>query len=201
MTHNYSHDNRGPGLWDDTDNDNITYAYNRVENNWVGIFHEISYRASIHDNVVRGNSSSNTYLYDNCRWLWCADIQIAASGGINGGLVDIYNNYIVPNWNGVRNGKAVSLIQQNRTDCSRAPACYVQNVTVHDNLIDLSNGNAQHGAVTDTGDNSIFTSRNNTFDRNTYILSTNTSPFNWNNQTGNSTFWRGFGLDVNGTFR
>lgn len=56
---NWVHDNDGPGLWTDIENDQTAFVGNRVERNGrSGILHEISYRAVIHDNVVRDNGRS-----------------------------------------------------------------------------------------------------------------------------------------------
>ena len=53
---NFSHHNHGPGLWTDIDNHDCLYEGNRVEDNdWRGIFHEISYACVIRNNVVRNN--------------------------------------------------------------------------------------------------------------------------------------------------
>ncbi|MBN9491266.1 MAG: hypothetical protein J0H44_28870, partial [Alphaproteobacteria bacterium] len=95
------------------------------------------------------------------------------------------------------------LIQQNRGNGDKyGPAPWiVRNVNVHNNVIDLSNGGGT-GAVQDVDDNGIFTSRNNRFDHNTYILDSNNSyPFSWNNKWGDVSFWKSFGLDLNGTFK
>jgi hypothetical protein len=194
ITHNYSHDNHGPGLWDDYDNINITYAYNRVENNWGGgIFHEIGYNASIHDNVTKNNA--NTKYCPG--WLWCSNIQIAASGGVNGGMVEIFNNTVESN--GSQNGNGIGLIQQNRGTGAYG-AWLVQNVYVHHNNVTLSGGGG-NGGVEDVNDTAIFTSRNNRFDYNTYTLGTNTSSFEWMDRDGNKSVWQGFGLDMHGVFQ
>ena len=54
------HDNDGPGLWCDIECRNVVYENNLVENNQhIGIFHEISFKAVIRNNVVRHNGSGN----------------------------------------------------------------------------------------------------------------------------------------------
>ncbi|MFI5583996.1 right-handed parallel beta-helix repeat-containing protein [Amycolatopsis sp. NPDC051758] len=53
---NWIHDNRGPGLWADTNNNNFLVEDNVIENNDdVGIFYEISYNAAIRGNELRRN--------------------------------------------------------------------------------------------------------------------------------------------------
>ena len=205
VSYNYTHDNHGPGLWDDWNNQNITYAFNRIEKNTTaGIHHEIGYNASIHDNVLIGNGTGGpSNKGQGCgSWLWCSAISIAASGGVGGGQVEIYNNTITAS----AKGNAIGLIQQNRSIASNeagAPslgAWQVQNVWAHDNTIDLSKG-GNIGGVQDLNNNAIFTSHNNRFDRNHYILGTNTkSPFWWSNKEGNKAFWQSQGMDLNGTF-
>lgn len=58
---NWVHGNEGNGLWTDIDNLRTLYDANLVEDNTgIGIFHEISYRAVIRDNIVRRNGSRST---------------------------------------------------------------------------------------------------------------------------------------------
>ena len=53
---NWIHDNRGPGLWADTNNNDFLVEDNVIENNDdVGIFYEISYNAAIRGNELRRN--------------------------------------------------------------------------------------------------------------------------------------------------
>jgi hypothetical protein len=204
VSYNYSHDNHGPGFWDDFDNNNITYSFNRSENNsMMGIFHEIGYNASIHDNVILNNGNNSTKNDPKCTWLWCNAILISASGGVSPGLVEIYNNTIVtPS----AFGNAVGLVQQNRTgQKGQEPSLgpwLVQNVYVHDNTIDLSKGGGM-GGVTDENNTLLYnaTLRNIKFDKNHYTLGTNKSPFWWNNKTNNAAAWQKLGFDVNGTFQ
>ncbi len=187
VTHNYSHDNHGNGMWDDTNNTDIVYAFNRVENNTrAGIMHEIGYNASIHDNLIRGNGSTDFA----CSWLGCGGVVLQNSGGVNG-TIEVFNNTIVAG----AGSTGIGLIEQGRGSGSLGPYI-VQNVWAHDNTIDLSNGNS--GGVEDTGDTAIFTSRNNRFDFNIYTVGN--GEFWWNNGSGGKAFWQGFGLDPNGVF-
>ncbi len=71
---NHVHDNNGTGLWCDIDCRNVVYEDNLVENNqYIGIFHEISFKAVIRNNVLRYNGRGHR------GWFWGADITIAAS--------------------------------------------------------------------------------------------------------------------------
>ena len=198
MQYNYSHDNWGPGLWSDYNNIWTVYRYNKIENNGrAGIQHEISYNATIIGNVLQNDGLEGGRY---CNWLWCSEIQIQNSGGVEGGryagTIEISGNTVKPN----QHGKGIALLQQNRGNGDKYGPRLVQNVFVHDNTIDLSEG-AVTGAVQDGGGNSIFDGRNNRFDHNTYILREHSSPFTWNNKWGNASFWQSFGLDLNGTFR
>ena len=183
VRNNYVHDNHGPGLWTDIDNINTLYEGNRVENNTqMGIFHEISYKATIRNNTVKGNG-----LNDPDGWLWGAGILIAASPD-----VEVYGNTVVGNYNGI------TAIQQNRGSGAYG-ARIVQNLYVHDNTVDMTRGGVT-GAAQDVGDNAIFTSRNNRFANNRYTLGSNARPFNWMNQSVSESQWKGYGQDANGTF-
>ena len=199
FSYNYSHDNHGPGIWSDINNQNITYSFNRIENNYSsGIFHEISYNASIHDNVILNNGKQQG-TNPPCTWLWCAGVLIAESGGVAGGSVEIYNNTIAP---GSQYGNAIGLVQQSRGSGTLG-AYLVQNVWVHDNTIDLSKG-GNVGGVQDNDSKAMFSSSgNNRFDRNHYIgLVTTATPwqFWWHNTGGGKAFWQSQGMDLNGTF-
>jgi len=196
MQYNYSHDNWGPGLWTDIDNMNTTYQYNLVENNMTGIQHEISYNAYIAYNVTYHNG-----LPGYCPgWLWCSEIEISASGGINQGQIEIVGNSVasiaVGN-NYANGGNGISLIQQNRGSGAYG-AWITQNVYVHNNTIDLSSGGAM-GIVQDENDNSIFTSRNNLYDYNTYILGSNVYSFTYMNGWLTFSGWQSYGMDVHST--
>lgn len=194
VSHNYVHDNHGPGLWDDFNNNNTTYSYNRIEDNLaMGIHHEIGYNASIINNWVEGNGIPNDLWAQG--WLWNAQIDVAASGGTK---TVIANNYVKSS----ATGNGIALIQQDRTNSDADMGPWdVKNVNVHDNLIDLTLGGSV-GGVQDSGNNAIFNSRNNHFDYNHYMLAQNAnSSFWWNNNEGGTTFWHNQGMDLNGTFQ
>ena len=53
---NWVHDNIGNGIWSDGNVHDVTYENNLVQDNTgIGIFHEISWDATIRNNVVRNN--------------------------------------------------------------------------------------------------------------------------------------------------
>lgn len=141
---NYSHDNHGPGLWDDYNNINVLYEGNLVEDNYgPGIFHEIGYAAVIRNNEVRGNG------FGHAAWLWGAGIVIASSTD-----TEVYGNIVEGNFNGI------SLVEQDRNesvDWTDDPAEVVtwrtERNVVHGNLV-IDSGLS--GAVADNGWTEVF---------------------------------------------
>lgn len=176
VRNNWSHDNRGPGLWSDNDNINILYEGNRVEDNYAnGIFHEISYGGVIRNNIVRGNG------FGHDAWLWGAGILLASSQD-----VEVYGNEVVGNYNGI------TMVQQDRGSGAYGPYI-VRNNTVYDNRI-VNSGIS--GVAQDIGTSAIFNA-NNTFIRNDYVGS---SRWEWQNRRVSWDDWRGYGLDVDGSY-
>jgi parallel beta-helix repeat protein len=180
---NFVHHNYGPGLWTDINNINTITEGNTVEDNdMMGIFHEISYAAIIRNNIVRRNGLA----YPG--WLWGAGILVAASPN-----VEIYGNTLEGNADGI------GAIQQNRSGDAAAYGPHeISNLYVHDNVVTITQG--QSGLVQDIGDNSYFTSRNNRFEHNQYHLGSNPQYFEWMNGSRTELQWKGYGLDVTGTF-
>ena len=69
--------NVGAGIWCDTDCFRIDYADNFVAHNTaIGIFHEISFDATIHGNQLRWNGVADS------EWFWGADILLAGSRNV-----------------------------------------------------------------------------------------------------------------------
>ena len=190
LTHNFVHDNRGPGFWADGGNIDMTYEYNKIVGNWLGgIKHEISYDAVIQHNYVADNG------WRRKGWAWDAGIMIQSSGGNK--LIDVSQNEVVNNANGIT---VLDSGERDLEDPAPHGPHVVQNVWVHDNKITMMAGQMT-GAVEDRGRLDIFTSRNIRFDSNTYRLSSLTDPhFFWNDDDLDWTDWRsGTGThDVNG---
>jgi parallel beta-helix repeat protein len=173
---NFVHDNNGPGLWTDIDNVGTLYESNVVTgNSGAGIFHEISYSATIRDNLVRGNG------FRNRGWLWEAGIMVAASQG-----VEIHGNTLQGNYNGI------TLIQQDRGSGSLGPYL-LRDVSVEGNTVV---GSGRTGAVQDVGDPSVFTTRNITFESNHYK---DVGRFSWADASLAWSQWRGYGMDLTGS--
>jgi len=141
-------------VWFDISADNNEIDHNRVDNNANGgIFYEISFNATIHDNEVSGNGHGA-----GCGWLWNAGIGVASSGGVK-----VYANTLSNNCNGV--GET----QQNRGNSTisgpipSGTPYLLQNVDVHDNTVSSS---GKTGAVEDNGAN--LSTRNLTWENNSY---------------------------------
>jgi len=188
LTHNYVHDNRGPGLWDDGGNIDTAYEYNLIINNWgAGIQHEISYDATIANNQISGNGFR---LHKG--WAWDAGIQIQSSGGTR--LIDVAHNVVVGNYNGIT-------VVDSGDRAGNRPAPHgphiVQNVWVHGNTITGFAG--QTGAFEDRNDPAVFTTNHNRFDANLYYVGSLTGPrFSWANADMGWERWRGYGNDPHG---
>ena len=155
VSDNDVHDNNGPGLWTDINNINTTYERNTVHSNTShGIFHEISYKATIRHNRIIDNGRAEPLS----GW-GGAGIRVAGSPD-----VEIYGNILTGNTNGIM------LVQQRRSDSPSPHGPHeLDNISVHDN--DVSMTQNVTGMVNDTEDDGFY-SRNIRFDNNTYRLAT-----------------------------
>jgi parallel beta-helix repeat protein len=185
---NHVHDNRGLGLWCDIDCRNVIYEENVVENNqYSGIFHEISFNAVIRNNTVRTNGKGDR------GWFWGADITIAASQD-----VEVTGNIVTV----AEGGCGIMLIDQGR-DNGAGKKYRTRNNTVRANEMTFE-GAACAGGVSDTKPDdenfTIITDGNNWFDGNTYRVAQPEKParFVWGRDV---TDWAGFrrkGLERSG---
>jgi parallel beta-helix repeat protein len=168
---NYVHDNKGPGLWTDTDNVGTQYENNTVVNNLnEGIKHEVSFNAIIRNNTVEGNGNTPTV------WLWNAQIELQASSN-----VEVYGNTVEVSAGG---GNGIALINENR-GTGTLGAYVAANNNVHDNTITYLGTGGRSGIVDSTTGN---TAVGNRFDYNHYIL-----------QNGGKVHWDWFsGMDWKG---
>jgi parallel beta-helix repeat protein len=155
---NWVHDNIGNGIWSDGNVRDSLYANNLVENNTgSGIFHEISWDATIRDNVLRNNAYP--FIGHSC-W-WGSQIEVN-----NSQRVDISGNDVVAT-NGV-NG--ICVVNSTRSEPSPFPTALAQ-VSVHQNTIQVG-GPSATGCVGDRP------AANVSFDANSYVLS-DLSTHNW----------------------
>jgi parallel beta-helix repeat protein len=167
FSNNYVHDNIGVGLWSDIDCVHNTYTGNRLIHNWGGgIFYEISYGATIENNIAIDNGEWGQYTTE---WANYAQIEASASPDVT-----IRNNQVtVGKW-----GNGITVVQQNRGNGVLGPH-WAKNVVVENNTITyLYSNDATTGASQDTGKfyGSIL------FDRNTYHSpgGANDSHWRWN---------------------
>ena len=189
VRNNYSHDNYGPGLWTDIDNDGVLYEGNRVEDNYhAGIKHEISYSAVIRNNTLKRNGFGNPY-----------DVKGAGILIANSPNVEVYGNTLIGNKHGI------GAVQHDRYD---DPASWkslgefeLKNLFVHDNYIEMSSGQTGFFVASGPYGDKPLTSWNNRFVHNTYKVSGNAKPFRWGYDLITVDQWQSHGQDQDGTFR
>ena len=84
----------------------------------------------------------------------------------------------------------------------RGPNYMLQNFYVHDNTITQGSGTAAGIVKSSVWDNSVFSSWNNRFQNNTYVLSNSTvNAYTWVNGDANKSAWVGYGNDVTGVWK
>jgi hypothetical protein len=105
---NWVHDNRGPGLWGDTNNNDFLIEGNVIENNdSAAILYETSYNAVIRQNMVRGNNKvEGKDFADRGDNFPSATIYLSESGGepripARTDKIEIANNTLENNWSGI----------------------------------------------------------------------------------------------------
>jgi parallel beta-helix repeat protein len=184
VRNNNVHHNQCKGIWTDHMNLNTLIEANQVTaNRDAGIWHEASYNAIIRNNVSQGNGAAGS------GWLANSGIQVSNSPN-----VEIYGNTVTNNGNGIG-----VMYASGYPSSGPYGALIVQNLYVHDNTVTMSKGRT--GLVTNTGDKSIYTSRNNRFVHNTYYLvSSTTTYYMWNEIARTPAQWRAVPEDATGSF-
>jgi hypothetical protein len=185
---NHVHDNYGPGLWCDIDCRNVVYERNVVKGNqYSGIFHEISFKAVIRNNVLQNNG------WGDRGWFWGADITVAASQD-----VEVTGNTVFV----IAGGCGIMLIDQGRR--RRDGALYkTRDNTISGNEMTFEGAICAGGvsdARPDDENYTIIIDGNNRFDGNTYRVGRTSEPARlvWGNEV---TDWDGFrhkGLERSG---
>ncbi|MBD3391713.1 MAG: hypothetical protein GF418_06605, partial [Chitinivibrionales bacterium] len=155
VRNNYSHHNWGPGLWTDINNSNILYEGNVVDSNsHQGIFHEISFDATIRCNIIRDNGWADAVRV----WLWGGQIQLANSKNVEvyGNIIEVHEEY----------GNAITITCQNRGNSN----WYARDNYVHHNDVTFRATRGIMGVDTDwlSERPNFWTNANNHFDHNTY---------------------------------
>ncbi|MPZ79815.1 MAG: right-handed parallel beta-helix repeat-containing protein [Actinophytocola sp.] len=105
---NWVHDNRGAGLWADTNNNDFLIEHNVIEDNdGPAIMYEISYNAIIRDNTIRRNNMvEGKGFVDRGDNFPAATIYLSEAGGeprvkARTSKIDIYRNVLTDNWSGI----------------------------------------------------------------------------------------------------
>jgi parallel beta-helix repeat protein len=185
---NYSHDNHGPGLWTDINNINCLYEGNRVEDNdWRGIFHEVSYACVIRNNIVRRNGFA---IPGAMGVLDGAGIIISNSPN-----VEVYGNTVEDNRGGIAG------IESDRGSGNQG-AWNITNLYVHDNTVRQTDTHRAGGIVdSDPNADPYAVAANNRWANNTYIIGDGTR-WRWaNNADLSLSQWRSYGQDSGSNFR
>ncbi len=169
---NYFVDNFGDGIWLDLNNSNAdVYGNHSSGNQRFGVFVEISYRVSLHDNYIGANGDYGIFVNSSSQ-------------------VEVVNNLVTG---------GVVLAQQSRGEGTLGPHV-VEDSLVRGNVVDLSTGRQGVLSGADVGDG-VFTEQNNSFEGNIYHLpSRDAENFLWSNQSFTVQEWVGAGLDTNGEF-
>ena len=155
IQYNNVHNNHGPGLWTDIDNDYVLLEHNTTAHNVVaGIFIEISYNETVRYNYIANDGSDPR---GSSIW-WGAGILVNSSPN-----VQIYGNTVKDCMNGI------GAIQTARSSGAYGPYL-VKNLSVHGNAITQATGTAEGIVKASNYDNSVYTSWNNHFKDETYSL-------------------------------
>jgi hypothetical protein len=105
---NWVHDNRGTGLWADTNNNDFLIEDNLIESNdGVAIFYETSYNAVIRNNTIRRNNwVQGREFADRGDNFPAATVYLSEAGGepripARTDKIDVYGNIMEDNWSGI----------------------------------------------------------------------------------------------------
>jgi parallel beta-helix repeat protein len=187
VENNFVHHNWGNGIWFDVDNYNGVIRNNLVEDNeFSGIYIEISRRITVENNTV--NRNGRNYATDN--WRVVAGISVDTSSD-----VIVRGNTLINNGNSL-----TAVAQSNRSGEGRQ--WYLQRVVFDSNDATMDRGRV--GRVMDA------TARNNQsamadvkFTNNEYTVSGDAGWIwdNWESQKINWTQWRTLGQDLNGVLK
>lgn len=108
VRNNWVHDNRGTGLWADTNNNDFLIERNLIEDNdGTAIYYETSYNAVIRDNTIRRNNwVEGRGFADRADNFPVATIYVSEAGGeprirARTDKIEIYGNVLEDNWSGI----------------------------------------------------------------------------------------------------
>lgn len=191
VRNNHSHHNKGPGLWTDINNVGCLYEGNTVEDNdWRGIFHEISYDCVIRNNVVRRNGFNSPGTAGAVEG---AGILVSDSRN-----VEIYGNTVEGNRAGIMAIDA----DRSASHPSSLGEHNVVNLYVHNNTVTQSSGKLGGISDWDANHDPYAASENNRWVANTYIVGSADVRWRWTaNTDGDRVRWLGFGQDSGAVFK
>ncbi|WP_242483706.1 right-handed parallel beta-helix repeat-containing protein [Streptomyces sp. NE5-10] len=105
---NWVHDNRGAGLWADTNNNDFLFEDNLVEeNDGAALIYEISYNAVVRNNTIRRNNRvEGRAAADGGDAFPHAAVYVSESGGeprvpARTDRIEIHRNLLEDNWSGI----------------------------------------------------------------------------------------------------
>lgn len=105
---NWVHDNRGTGLWADTNNNDFLIENNVIEaNDGAALIYEISYNAIIRKNTIRRNNwVEGRKAADSGDSFPFATVYLSESGGeprikARTDKIEVYRNLLENNWSGI----------------------------------------------------------------------------------------------------
>jgi len=179
FVNNWVHSNRGPGIWFDIDNANVTIRSNLVENNErLGIFYEISYGPTrIYWNIVRNNNKVTT---DES-----AGIYISNSRD-----VEVFGNAVYGHRLAIR-------ARQNSRGTGMDGLYEIAGLNVHHNDLSYS---VWSGLQIEWGGDIYYTAaKRNSFSANTYRTA-HARPFWWNFRSNDRSAWLATGQDAGARF-
>ncbi len=157
VRNNYAHDNKGPGLWTDIENENTFYEHNHTKaNQEAGILHEISYQAVIRNNLIEDDGFSASGKTEP--W-YGAGIIVAGSSN-----VEVYGNTVRGYMNGIIG------TQPHREPSRRGTPYLLRGFYVHDNTIIQNQGIAAGIVRSGAFGDAVFDSWNNRFANNQFHL-------------------------------
>ena len=188
VRNNFSHHNRGPGLWTDINNIHTsTRTTASRTTNAAASLHEISYDATIRDNVIRRNGTGRDWPH----WTTGAGIEVVSSRN-----VEITGNTVEDNWQGI------TALDDHRGAGNAGPWT-VTNLNVHHNTIRslvIDDGAGRIGIIDTKGTGAFQPTSNNRFHQNTYSLGARPLYFLWMGRELDEGEWRRFQQDVAGNF-
>ena len=175
---NFSHNNKGPGLWTDIENHDALYEHNRTTaNQEAGILHEISYHAVIRDNTIEKDGFDGPGK--DSPWHGGG---LVITGSAN---VEVYGNTVTDCMNGIVG------LQPDRKNAS-GDAYSLRDLYVHNNVITQDTGTAAGILASRAFGNAVFASWGNRFSDNTFHLANSQGKyFEWNNASETFAMWRG----------